>query len=565
MDMIRYQKKKRMKSNKSIAVIVGLMAFSWLSLGFGDKYFELSKNLDIFSTLFKELNTYYVDETEPGQLMKTAIDGMLKSLDPYTNYIPESQIEDFRFMTTGQYGGIGALIHKNDGKIFLSEPYEGFPAYKSDLKAGDVILSIDGNSVDGKSTADISEFLKGQPGTALTIEIERTTKDGLVKMSKEVVRENIKIDDVPYFGMINDRIGYIKLTGFTQTASKEFISAFKSLKSNGMQELIFDLRGNGGGLLIEAVKIVNVFVPKGSLVVETKGKRKEWDAKYTAQSEPLDTEIPLTILVNEGSASASEIVCGALQDYDRAVVIGKQTFGKGLVQQTRPLSYNSQLKVTVAKYYIPSGRCIQRIDYSHKNNAGLAEDIPDSLIKKFKTLKHNREVRDGKGIKPDFLTSDQMLSPLSVALLRYHHIFDFANKYQLKHDSIQLPNTFDMSDDEYQSFVSYLADKDIEYTSKSEQLLEELKEVAKNEKYYEDAKEEYLALAQKFDKDKVEDLELFKTEIEDILENEIVSRYYYQDGRIEHSLASDTDILKAKSVLMDKTIYNAVLTGTLKE
>lgn len=562
---IRYQRKMTMKKNKSIIALVSLLTVSWLSLGFGDKYFELSKNLDIFSTLFKELNTYYVDETEPGQLMKTAIDGMLESLDPYTNYIPESQIEDFRFMTTGQYGGIGALIHKNDDKIYLSEPYEGFPAYKSDLKAGDVILSIDGNKVDGKSTSQISDFLKGQPGTCLSIEIERTTKDGVIKMTKDVVRENIKIDDVPYYGMINDHIGYIKLTGFTQTASKEFIDAFKNLKTQGMQELIFDLRGNGGGLLIEAVKIVNVFIPKGSLVVETKGKRKEWDAKYTAQSEPLDTEIPLTILVNESSASASEIVCGALQDYDRAVVVGKQTFGKGLVQQTRPLSYNSQLKVTVAKYYIPSGRCIQRIDYSHKNKEGIAEDVPDSLIKKFKTLKTNREVLDGKGIKPDFITKDKALSPISIALIRNHHIFSYANKFQLNNDTILLPNAFDMSEEEYNSFVNYLADKDIEYTSRSEKLLEKLKEVAESEKYLQDAQNEYDALAKKFDKDKTEDLQLFKEEIEDILENEIVSRYYYQDGRIEHSLANDLDILKAKSILENMSTYKAVLAGTFKE
>lgn len=563
--MIRYPKKLKMKKNRPLIVFVSLITLSWLSLGFGDKYFELSKNLDIFSTLFKELNTYYVDETEPGQLMKTAIDGMLESLDPYTNYIPESQIEDFRFMTTGQYGGIGALIHKNDEKIYVSEPYKGFPAYKSDLKAGDVILSIDGNSVDGKSTSEISEFLKGQPGTALTIQIERTTSEGTIKLEKEVVRENIKIDDVPYFGMINDRIGYIKLTGFTQTASKEFIDAFKALKTQGMQELIFDLRGNGGGLLIEAVKIVNVFIPKGSLVVETKGKRKEWDARYTAQSEPLDTEIPLTILVNENSASASEIVCGALQDYDRAIVVGKQTFGKGLVQQTRPLSYNSQLKVTVAKYYIPSGRCIQKVDYSHKNKAGVAEDIPDSLIQKFKTLKSNREVLDGKGIKPDFITEDKTLSPISVALIRNHHIFAYANAFQLKHDTILLPNAYDMSDGEYGDFMSFLSDKEIEYTSRSEKLLEKLKEVAESEKYFDNAQAEYEALAKKFDKDKNEDLQLFKEEIEDILENEIVSRYYYQNGRIEHSLANDADVLKAKSILEDLSVYNAVLAGTHKE
>ena len=375
-----------MKKIKIFIVGLVLGASAWLSYGFADNYFELSKNLDIFSTVFKELNTYYVDDTEPGQLMKTAIDEMLASLDPYTNYIPESKIEDFRFMTTGQYGGIGALIHKDSNKIIVSEPYEGFPAYNAGLKAGDVIKTIDNQSVEGKSTSDISTILKGQPGTTLKVEVERPTANGTETMIKEVNRENIKIDDVPYYGMLNDEVGYIKLVGFTQTASKEFIAAFKDLKENkDMKKLVFDLRGNGGGLLIEAVDIVNVFVPKGSKIVETRGKLKEWDAVYAARNEALDTEIPLVVLVDETSASASEIVSGALQDYDRAVIIGKQTFGKGLVQQTRPLSYNAQLKVTVAKYYIPSGRCIQALDYSNRNEDGSVGKVPDSLMTAFQT------------------------------------------------------------------------------------------------------------------------------------------------------------------------------------
>lgn len=554
-----------MKKIKLALLTFFIAIASFVSLSFGDSYFELSKNLDIFSTLFKELNTYYVDDTEPGELMKTAIDEMLQSLDPYTNYIPESNIEDFRFMTTGQYGGIGALIHKEGEEIIVSETYEGFPAYDADLKPGDVILKIDANEVSGKTTSDVSDFLKGQPGTSIQVEIKRPGKNGFSEMKKTVQRENIKINDVPYYGMLDEETGYIKLISFTQTASKEFIDAFKDLKENqGMKKLVFDLRGNGGGLLIQAVDIVNVFIPKGSKVVETKGKRKEWDAVYTARNEALDTEIPLVVLVNESSASASEIVSGALQDYDRAVIIGKQTYGKGLVQQTRPLSYNAQLKVTVAKYYIPSGRCIQRIDYSNKNEYGVAEDVPDSLIKKFKTLKNKRTVLDGKGIKPDIITDDQNLSQIASTLIQKYHLFNYSTQFVLNHSEIASPDQFQLSDEAYANFIAYLADKDVSYTTNSEKLLNELKKVAKREKYYDGAEKEYAALEEKINLDKKEDLKKFKPEIKDILENEIVSRYYYQDGRIKQSLNSDTDVNQAIKILDNKEQFNGLLAGINK-
>ena len=545
-----------------VGIFIGLSVV--LSFGFADNYFELSKNLDIFSTLLKELNIYYVDETQPGELMKTAIDEMLKSLDPYTNYIPESQIEDFRFMTTGQYGGIGSLIHSKDGKIYISEPYEGFPAYKAGLKAGDQVISIDGKELEGKTTSDISKVLKGQAGTSVKIKVKRAGSNEI--LTKTLERENIKIEDVPYYGMLDQEVGYIKLTSFTQTASQEFIKAFNDLKENqGMKKLIFDLRGNGGGLLVQAVEIVNTVIPKGKLVVETRGKRKEWDATYKTTKEAIDTEIPIVVLVNEGSASASEIVAGTLQDYDRAVILGKQTFGKGLVQQTVPLSYHAQLKVTVAKYYIPSGRCIQKLDYSNKNQDGIAQQVPDSLIHSFKTLVNQREVFDGKGIKPDIETEDQLLSPLSVALMRQYLVFDYATQYELKHEEIEAAKDFNLSDESYNEFVSFLADKEYDYETQSEKLLEKLKKIAKKEKYFDSAEAEYKALLSKLTPSKEEDLKNFQEEITQVLENEIVSRYYYQNGRIVQSLSEDNDIQSALSLLKNKEQYNEILAGTFKK
>ncbi len=552
-----------MSKIKKRIIVASVILGSFLSLGFADKYFELSKNLDIFATLFKELNTYYVDETQPGQLMKTAIDGMLMSLDPYTNYIPESQIEDFKFMTTGQYGGIGALIHKDSSYVVISEPYEGFPAFKAGLRAGDKVIEIDGQDVREKSTSDISEFLKGQAGTEVKLKILEL-KSGK-EVQKSLVRENIKVDDVPYYGLVDDKIGYIKLISFTQTASKSFIDAFKDLKEQGMEQLIFDLRGNGGGLLIEAVNIVNTFIPKGKLVVETKGKLSEWDQTYLAANAPIDTEIPVVILVDQGSASASEIVAGALQDYDRALLIGSQTFGKGLVQQTRPLSYNAQLKVTVAKYYIPSGRCIQKIDYSNKNEEGEAEKVPDSLIRGFKTLVNKREVFDGKGIKPDLATDRDNLSQVSATLLAKLLIFDYASYYYVNHDNIKSPKEFTLSDEEYADFIAFLKDKDYNYETKSEHLLENLKKTAEKEGYFARIDKEFKNLQLKIEEEKDEDLEHFKDEIKQILENEIISRYYFQNGRIIQSLDDDPDVLEAKDVLKNQTKYNQLLSGTFRE
>lgn len=553
-----------MKQIKGFVIGIAIGFCAILSYGFSDNYFELSKNLDIFSTLFKELNTYYVDETQPGELMKTAIDEMLQSLDPYTNYIPESQIEDFKFMTTGQYGGIGALIHQDSNNIFISEPYEGFPAFRAGLRAGDQILKIDGKDINGKNTSEISDVLKGQAGTTVKLLYQRPGENATNEV--EVERENIKIDDVPYYGMLDKEVGYIKLVSFTQTASTEFTKAFKDLKENyGMKRLVFDLRGNGGGLLIQAVEIVNTLIPKGKLVVETRGKRKEWDASYKTTKEAIDTEIPIVVLVNQGSASASEIVAGTIQDYDRGIILGKQTFGKGLVQQTLPLSYNAQLKVTVAKYYIPSGRCIQKVDYSNKNEEGIAQIVPDSLIHSFKTLNNKREVFDGKGIKPDVITEQQSLSPLTVALMRNHLIFDFATTFKQKNKEISPAKEFEVSDKTYTEFAQYLKGKDYTYKTQSEKLLEKLEETAKKEKYFDGAESEYSALKEKMINDKEDDIIKFKNEVKEVLSNEIVSRYYYQDGRVAQSLSEDKDVQEAILILKNQKRYNDILAGTFSK
>ncbi|TXB64804.1 PDZ domain-containing protein [Vicingus serpentipes] len=545
-----------------IVLIVSIAISSVVSVGFVDSYFEVSKNLDIFATLFRELNIYYVDDSDPGKLMKTGIDAMLKSLDPYTNYIPESNIEDYKMMTTGQYGGIGALIQKQGDYVIISEPYEGFGAFKAGLIAGDKILEVDGKSVKGKSTTDIREFLLGQPGSTIELKIERPgTPEPLLK---KVTREEVKIKDVPYFGMVADSVGYIKLTGFTETASAEVKEAFNKLKEENMQSLVLDLRGNGGGLLKEAVSIVNFFVPKGADIVNTKGKIKDWDKSYVATLNPLDMDIPVVVLIDGGSASASEIVSGSLQDNDRAIVMGTQSFGKGLVQSVRPLSYNSKLKVTVAKYYTPSGRCIQKLDYSHRDDEGKVNEIADSLITEFKTVHNKRPVFDGKGISPDIEVDREPISDISVSLLTKSLFFNFATEYRLKHETIAPAKEFELSAEDYKSFVEFLSDKDYAYTTESEDLLASLEKTTKEEKYFEDVKIEYEQLKEKLSLHKGDDLNTFKEEISKILETEIVGRYYYQKGQIEISLKKDATLNEAIKTLGDKDLYNSILAGTNK-
>ncbi|MFZ6053137.1 S41 family peptidase [Halocola ammonii] len=544
------------KLRKAIVIaMIGVVSVG--SYSFADSYFELSKNLEIFTSLYKNLNIYYVDETEPGELMKTGVDAMLNSLDPYTTYYPESKIEDYRFMTTGEYGGIGALIQSIEGKITVAEPYEGFPAEKAGLRAGDVIVTIDGRPIEGKEQSEVSDLLKGQSGTEVKLEVNRPGKEEL--MTFTLNREEVKIPDVPYSGMLDNETGYIKLTSFTQTASRDVKKAYRELEEAGMKKLVFDLRGNGGGLLREAVNIVNMFVPKGTTVVNTKGKIEEWNRTHETLSDPIAPDIPVTVLVNGGSASASEIVSGALQDLDRAVVIGEETFGKGLVQQTKDLSYNAKLKLTVAKYYIPSGRCIQKLDYSHRAENGQVEEVPDSLIQEFET-KGGRPVFDGRGIRPDVYVEDEQLSNILNGLIAEQVVFNYATKFHRENSEIAASEEFELSDSQYKEFVAYALKQEFEYNTATEKMYEELKRTAEREKYIEGAEVEFEKLLAKIEPKKEEDLMKFRSQIQEYLENEIVSRYYYQTGRVKHSLDRDPYISTAMKTLRDG--YSDILAGT---
>lgn len=521
--------------------------------------FEVAKNLDIFTTLYKELNKNYVDELSPGDLMKTGIDAMLGSLDPYTVYITEAEIEDFKFITTGQYGGIGALIHKQDDQIIISEPYEGKPAHEYGLKAGDRILEIDGKQVSDKSTAEVSTLLKGQPGTEVTVLLSRPGVEE--PFEKDLVRQIVKIDNIPYYGMLDSNVGYIKLSGFTQNAGKEVKDAFLELKKNAeLSGLIIDLRDNGGGLLQEAVSITNIFVPKGEHVVSTKGKLPAKNYVYKTTSPPVDTEIPLVILVNNSSASASEILAGAIQDLDRGVIIGQTTFGKGLVQNVIPLSYNAQAKITVAKYYIPSGRCIQEIDYSKKDQNGESGKIPDSLVTAYKT-RNGRTVFDGHGIEPDITVELSNISNITMSLVEKFLFFKFATRFAQDNPEIDPPDQFVISDEIFDEFVGYINQEGYDYTTRCEETLEKLKKYAEKEQYFDAISDEYATLVTKMKDHKKGDVEKNRDQIARLLRLEIVSRYYYQKGKIISALSDDEDISAAISLITAKEGYMAILDG----
>lgn len=521
-----------------------------------DSNFEVLKNLELFELIYKNLDLFYVDAPAAGKLIKEGIDAMLAELDPYTVYIPESRIEDYRFMTTGEYGGIGAIIQRMDDHVYISEPYEDNPAFKAGLKAGDKILKVEGKNVEGLSTSEVSTMLKGQKGTSIKVEFER---NGEVKTTT-ITRDEIKVPDVPYKGMLNEEIGYLKLNSFTQTASAEVGKAIKELQGQGMKKLVFDLRGNGGGLLVESVKIVNFFIDNGIEVVRTKGRIQKQNRVYTTKFQTIDKNMPVVVLIDGNSASASEIVSGSLQDLDRAVIVGTRSFGKGLVQQTKDLKYNAKLKLTIAKYYTPSGRCIQKLDYSHRQDGESADEIPDSLIHKFQT-KNGRTVKDGRGIEPDVKVDLPDFAGITATMIRNHFIFKYATKFYYVNDTIPPAKEFKITDEMYADFVKYLKDKEYDYSTRSEVLLEDLKEVAELEKYYDEAKEEYEALLKKLTPSKERDLMKFKDQIERLLANEIVSRYYHQKGRVEENLFNDETIKEAISVLSDMERYNSILQG----
>jgi carboxyl-terminal processing protease len=516
--------------------------------------FEILKNLELFEMVYKQVDMTYVDEPNPGHLMRVAIDAMLKELDPYTVYIPESQMEDLKLMTTGQYGGIGALIQQQDDKVVITDPYEGWPAAKAGLMAGDVFIEINDKNVESLTSAEISDILTGKPGSEVKIKVKR--EDQFI--TKTVVREEIKLSSVPYSGMVTADVGYLKFVSFTQNSAEDVYNHFDELKRKGMTKFILDLRGNGGGLLIEAVKIVNFFVEKGETIVWMKGRSDADMTTWKAEMKPVDLTIPIVVLVDEGSASASEIVSGALQDLDRAVIVGQTSYGKGLVQRPLDLKYNAKIKITIAKYYTPSGRCIQKLDYTHRNVGESAQSISEENITKFRT-KNGREVIDGRGIEPDVTIPLREFSRLTSTLVLENIIFDYATRFRINHAEIAKAGEFELSESDYEAFTQFALGRTFTYSTASSELMEKLKETAELENYFADARAEYEALLAKLNPSKERDLQKFKEEIIEILEDEIVGRYYYQTGRIEKSLKDDPFILEAVKILNDQARYKQIL------
>lgn len=546
-------------SNKIIITLlaIGLIGLVSFQVKKNDRYFEIIKNLDVFTTLYKELNTYYVDEINPTDIMETGIEAMLESLDPYTNFIPEDRIEDYRIMSTGQYAGIGTTMGKIENRHVVMMIFEGSPAEASGLKIGDELIEINNNQIEDYSTDEINKLLKGQIGTTVGVKVKRK---GIKKtLEFNISRESINIESVPYYGLIAEDIAYIRLTEFSSGAGASVRSALVELKGKGAKKVILDLRGNPGGLLNESIEVSNVFIPKGLEVVSTKGKIEEWNKTYTANKNPVDVNIPLAVLISNNSASASEIVAGVMQDYDRGVLVGQKSFGKGLVQATRPLSYNSQLKITTAKYYIPSGRCIQAIDYSHRNEDGSIGKIPDSLKSEFKT-KAGRVVYDGGGVSPDFDVINKGYAPITIQLIKKGFIFDFATDYYYENEDLKPdPRGFAVSDDLYDEFVNWVSGKDYSYITATEETIKELKETADNDKYFDFLEKEIIALEKEIQEHKKEDLKVFQSEIKRALKEEIISRYHKRQGMIESSFENDEEVDEAIKLLNDERRYQSLL------
>ena len=518
--------------------------------------FEIAKNVDIFISILRELNAKYADEISPGELTNTAIDAMLESLDPYTIYYTENEIEDVKMITSGQYGGIGALIQQyGKDKVAISEIYEDCPAQKSGVLAGDIITKVDGKSTAGKNSTDISSAMRGQPGTTVTLEVFRPSKNKTLTFN--ITREEITLPNIPYYGMLDNTVGYIKLDQFTEKAGKEVRDAFTDLKGQGMTALILDLRNNGGGLLQEAVKIMNIFVEQGNVIVYTKGKIEDQNHIFRTPAHALDKDIPVVVLVNEHSASASEIVAGAFQDLDRGVIVGKKSYGKGLVQNIVPLSFNSSMKLTVSKYYIPSGRCVQKIEYFSKDST-KSHVIPDSLAVAFKT-QNGRTVYDKGGIEPDVPTPADYISSVLTALIFNNHIFDFANQYHADHTAIAPADQFVVDEKTFNEFLNFVGNKDYDYTTETEEVMKDLKEAAEYDNYFEKIEPLYHQLEEQLEREKRADLQTHKKEICEYLASEIAVRYYYQKGRIINQLSIDPDINTAKEILHDRNRYNSIL------
>lgn len=544
-----HKKMKRiLKVSVLLAVLTGGMAFTYHHNG--DKYFEILKNIEIFANLYKEVNTNYVDEVDPGKLMRTGIDAMMGSLDPFTNYISESDIEGYRFMSEGKYHGVGALSEKIGEYVTITELYKDQPADKAGLKVGDQLVAIDGKDIKGKNPDDINNILRGFPGTQVELTIRRPGKTGDFKV--KLVREEVEVPNVPYQGLVSNDIGYISLSVFTREAGANVASALKELKTNnpGLKGVILDLRGNGGGLLTEAVNVVNAFVPKGELVVTTKGKVKDWDRSFKTLAPPIDEEIPLAVLINKNSASASEIVSGVIQDYDRGILIGQRSYGKGLVQNTYDIGYNSKVKLTTAKYYIPSQRCIQSVEYKN----GEPVDIPDEKRAQFKT-RNGRTVLDGGGVKPDIYLDAETDIPVVKALLEQHILFDFVTQYCLKNETIAAVEDFRFT--AWNDFMLFLGQRNFEYDLESEKLLKQLKAKSSKEGFSLDA--EIKTMEGKIKASKQNEIEKHKQAIINILEKEIAGRYYYQRGKTQMGLRNDQEISQAIEVLRDPAKYNKLL------
>jgi carboxyl-terminal processing protease len=544
---------------KKIVVSLALVACLVVGLSFtspADRYFEIAKNLDIFATLFKEVNAFYVDEVNPNRLIRTGIDAMLESLDPYTNYIPEDLVEDFRTMNTGQYGGIGAVTREIGDRTVVTMLMEGFAAEKGGLKIGDEILKIDQVDLSKVSPQEAGSLMKGEVGTPVSLTINRYGIDQPLKL--EFRREKIKMNNVPFFGMLDSGMGYIQLSEFTPEAGKNVRNAFTKLQEKNPKGIVLDLRGNPGGLLMEAVNVCNVFLPKGMKVVSTKGKITEQNATYATLDNPLDTEIPVVVLIDRGSASASEIVAGTLQDYDRAVVVGERSFGKGLVQVPRQLSYNSQVKITTAKYYTPTGRCIQVLDYTHRREDGSVASVPDSVKRPFKT-QNNRTVYDGGGIEPDIAVAPLEAHAVAQALMERGYIFDFTTQFVQRLKATPDPKTFSLAQDDYQQFLDWMKGRDYSYVSALDNQVKRLGEEAKRERYYNELKGQIDQIRARVEESKKNELTLYQDQIKMLLEEDIVSRFHMERGSIELGFKYDPYLKTSTDLLANTSQYRKIL------